>query len=503
MHSTPTYESLLSRTRLRTSTVEDRSLATETDSDYGRVLFSTALRRLQQKTQVFPLEDNAAVRSRLTHSFEVAYFGRLIALKVIELANKQGLSEKWGLLGKEIAFRNTVETACMSHDIGNPPFGHFGEYAIQKWFGEKCIPILEKSIANLSPEDLAAFERTLLPDFTNFDGNAQGLRILTRLQWDRDPYGLNLTISQIAAFLKYMRSPHEPETEKPFQSKPGYFLSEKPIVDTVWRTLGLREGQRHPLAYIMEASDDIAYCVSDIEDALEKKLTEENEFKERLLAIWKKCAMDEGVDDPNYLNVHLEKAWEEPKGPHSRTSRFFRFKTNFTRDLTEKVSQLYVDHHDSIIQGSADSLLKLSSTHKAALEALKKYAKNHIFRTKEAEHLELAGFEVVTGLLEHLNPLLALPQNAFESLRTGKKVPNTAGKKSLRTDLERRLYNMLPAKHILVYEDTVNNRLAEYGNMSPAIIEWFARAHLLIDFVSGMTDRFALETYQLLSGIRT
>lgn len=488
-----TYDSLLSARRLRPSSITNRTLATETDSDYGRVLFSAALRRLQQKTQVFPLEDNAAVRSRLTHSLEVAYIGRLIALQIIELAETQDKSKTWGLSSKEIPFRNTVETACLAHDIGNPPFGHFGEHAIQDWFRRNCTSILRKSIKNLAPKDFKYFRRNLLPDFLNFDGNAQGFRIFTRLQWNIDEYSLNLTISQLAAFLKYTRAPNRAGGNKPFQKKPGFFLTEKPIVDDVWKSLGLSKNQRHPLAYVVEASDDIAYCVSDIEDALEKGLADEDEFRSKLESIWAEQTKKEQIRDTRYLPNLLKKAWKEVQEPAPKNSRFFAFKTKLTRDLTKKSAELYIENHDSILRGEAPALLDRSPQHKAALDSLKRYAQEHIFRSPDAEHLELAGFQVVRGLLEHLSPLLALPRSTFDSVSAGKRLAGT--------DLERRLYNLLPQKHILVYKETLR-QFPKHLQANPKTAEWFARAHLIVDFISGMTDRYALETYQLLSGIR-
>jgi dGTPase len=140
-----TYKNLITSQRPRQSTIKNRTLSTETDSDHGRVLFSTAFRRLQQKTQVFPLEDNAAVRSRLTHSLEVAYLGRLIALRIIEKSSEPTARHKPDLTGLEIPFRNIVETACLIHDIGNPPFGHFGEYATREWFRKNGLNLFKQS----------------------------------------------------------------------------------------------------------------------------------------------------------------------------------------------------------------------------------------------------------------------------------------------------------------------------------------------------------------------
>ncbi|MFP2899082.1 dGTPase [Corallococcus sp. 4LFB] len=492
MAEQPVYARLLSKRRLRPSSVKNRSLANETESDYGRVLYSAALRRLQQKTQVFPLADNAAVRSRLTHSLEVAYVGRLLALKVVEIVEKRGLSKAWGLAGSEIPFRNTIETACLSHDIGNPPFGHFGEYAVRKWFELHGQDTLRAAVGAGLTEAVGKFNSRCMPDFTQFDGNAQGFRILTRLQWNLDEFGLNLTMSQLAAFLKYMRAPYEKEGGGRFTKKAGYFLTEEPIVRKIWAGLGLERGRRHPLAYAMEASDDIAYCVSDIEDALEKGLVDQDEFKRRLRSIWLKLASEEKLVDKKYLVRMLDEEWRrQPDKP--RNARFFSFKTRLTRELTEVAAKVYVEKHDEILKGESPSLLECAKEQRVALDALKKYAQMYIFKAPDAERLELAGFQVVDGLLQHLSPLLKLHVDAFDAVRAGERVSGL--------DLERRLFRLLPQKHVLVYEDARARGLGHL-DVKDGVAEWFARAHLVVDFVSGMTDRFALETYQLLAGIR-
>ncbi|ATB37051.1 deoxyguanosinetriphosphate triphosphohydrolase [Cystobacter fuscus] len=425
---------------------------------------------------------------------EVSYIGRLIALEVIETAQQKKLSSSWGLKDREIPFRNIVETACLTHDIGNPPFGHFGEHAIREWFEKHAINALRESIKGLKAAQLAIFRDKLLPDFTTFDGNAQGLRILTKLQWNTDEFGLNLTLSQIAAFLKYVRPPYmKAKPNRPFEKKPGFFFSEEPIVREAWRVLGLKQGQRHPLAYIMEASDDIAYCLSDIEDALEKGITDEERFRNALEKIWQDEASKAGVLATNFLPEILRKAWESGAKSRAKGASFFTFKTNFTRELTSKAAELYVENHDQILNGTAQSLLELSKPHKAALDSLKAYARRNIFTTTDAEHLELAGFQVVKGLLEHLRPLLVLPADKFATMVDGKKLSGF--------DLERRLFNLLPKKHLLAYEEAVHGKHRP-AKVPSELVEWFARAHLMVDFISGMTDRYALETYQLLAGIK-
>ena len=489
---TTTYERLIDRTRRRPSTVaEGRSVVEETESDRGRVVFSAPFRRLAQKTQVFALDADASVRSRLTHSLEVGFLGRLIAQKACrKLSDHVGMSAEI-----QAAFANLVETACLIHDIGNPPFGHFGESAIRKWFtdhGSNCFV----EAASPAGNELNIFRTEFLPDFEGFDGNAQGFRIITKLQWQRDEYGLNLTLSQLATFLKYLRATNEPRDSHEFRKKAGYFRSEASIVSDIWKYFALNiRAQRFPLAYIVEAADDIAYCLSDIEDALDKGLTSENAIREGLLRSWESEASSSGASKA-FLIDKLDGAWNQPESAlMSKKSTFFDFKTKLTGELVEAAATAYASQHTEILSGDAKPLLHLSVDHYASLEALKDFARKEIFRAREVEDIELAGYQIIHGLLGHLRPLLALRGDDFETVVQRKK--DSASGSNL--DMHRRLYNLVPNKHRMAYEHAVS-QLGEQPKRR--LEEWFLRAHLIVDYVSGMTDGFALDTYQLLSGIR-
>ncbi len=276
------YRNILTAKRLRQSDVDGRSVVAEAESDRGRVLFCAAFRRLQQKAQVFSMEPNAAVRSRLTHSLEVSQLGRYIADQICESLNAGGMTAQ-----EQIAFVTFVETACLMHDIGNPPFGHFGEAAIKKWFsdkGEGCVQRAIKLVrGNVGSGDPRLIDA--VADFREFDGNPQGLRIVTRLQWNADEYGLNLTKTSLAAFLKYIRCAGERRDGR-FNKKAGYFRSEKEIVSSLWSEFGYESPQRFPLAYIMEAADDIAYCISDLEDSVEKGLIQQTDALKEILRLF-------------------------------------------------------------------------------------------------------------------------------------------------------------------------------------------------------------------------
>lgn len=495
------YLTLLSAERRQATSVKrddgsSRRISEEAESDYARVLFSSPLRRLQQKAQVFPLEDNAAVRSRLTHSLEVAFLGRLIAINVFDEFERHKQLRSVGLSGRgtRIAFVTFVETACLVHDIGNPPFGHFGEYAIRKWFASEGLAAFKKNLGSLASEKGGPFfENTLLPDLTTFDGNAQGFRILTRLQWNRDKFGLNLTKSQLLSFLKYTRSPSQvPAEGAKFQKKPGFFETERSIVEEAWSTLGVSPGKRFPLVYAVEAADDIAYCMSDIEDGIEKGIVTEDAFAKEIKRLSTKHRKKLGAtNEEDLIGRVLKSAWKHPPG-----CRYFMFKTSLTRELVTAAARAYVANHGEVLRGNAESLLDYSKRDRAALAALKAFARTHLFTSIEAQRPELAGHRTVLGLLRHLRPLLKMSRVPFEQILHGDVIDGT--------DLERRLVRLLPRKYILVYEDSMADARVTLANDMDKleVYEWFVRAHLIVDYVSGMTDRFALEEFQRLSGIR-
>lgn len=214
------------------------------ESDRGRIINSAAIRRLQQKTQVFPLERNAAVRSRLTHSMEVQQVGRFISQTIIKQLSKQGLLAQYGLDKLDRQFESIVEMACLMHDVGNPSFGHFGEAAINQWFSEHIDALFDRQEIT----DSQALLSPLKGDLLNFEGNAQALRIVHSLQT------LNLTYSQLSSIIKYTRRGDQPKPDKDqpkayLQKKVGFYLSEAPIVKTINDTLNTQAGQ--PLTFCL------------------------------------------------------------------------------------------------------------------------------------------------------------------------------------------------------------------------------------------------------------
>jgi len=476
---------LTDRHRPSTATSEP-TLLISTQSDRARLLYSAPFRRLQQKAQVFSLESNSAVRSRLTHSIEVSHIGRYITSKIQELIqDKKDDDVKGYWNANSLVISNIVENACLMHDIGNPPFGHFGEAAISEWFTSSHAENVLKESLNLKKLN-KNHKEVCLSDFQSFDGNPQGFRLITKLQGDDGKTGLNLTYTQLAAFLKYTSSPLNKDKNEPFRKKAGFFSTEKDIIDGAWEALGMGKNTRHPLSFIMEASDDISYCISDIEDGIEKRIISEEffftNFNERLLklndALEKKKSDHSISDELIKLKKHA-----------SAVSEFMMFKTTLSNLLVDNVAYLFVDDYDTFMNCSrTQEIIHKDTEAFKILKILKDFSSDYLFSSKEAETMELSGYAVISGLLEVYSKLLQLPRDKFSLI-----VDNEDIRKN-KLDIHKRLFNRLPATYV--------NSYIKCSERVKDDKEWNLRAHLIVDFISGMTDNFSLETYKMLKGIR-
>lgn len=417
---------LLTAHRLRASTRGTKDILIESESDKGRVINHSAFRRLLGKAQVFPLDTNAAVRTRLTHSIEVSQIGRHIAQKIIE-------SHSVGSLPyiQLAAFVNAIETACLLHDIGNPPFGHFGEAAIREWFKE------------YNPK---------LGDLLEFDGNPQGFRLISFLG-GADEYGLNLTCTLLLSTIKYPWT----HTDKPgSESKVGLFTSDLKYYEKACTELKWKPGKKFPYLRLMEAADNIAYAMSDLEDGLEKEIV--------------------SIED-------LKNEFGSERFKSTTIDPFVNFKTGVIIQAVELSAQTFTRELENIIAGNEVVLVDKKSEIGELLGKVKKFARAKIYSSEEAERIELAGRSVIVGLLKHFKVLLDLRETEFVALVDG-------SNKAKGLEYHVRLLRRLPISYIDKY------RNKDRGE------EALRRAHLIVDFISGMTDDFALETYQVLEGIR-
>jgi dGTPase len=256
---------------------------TDTERDFDRVLFATPTRRLGDKTQVLPLEKNESVRTRLTHSHEVSTLARSVGTHLAH--SKIGdliVQDACGVIGAENeakvrrAIPAMLAAVGLAHDLGNPPFGHQGEETIRSWVerNKALLFSASKTSDDSVKRDLKSLTEAHRNFFLNFEGNAQTLRTVARLQVVKDDRGLNLTLGTLAALMKYtVGSTKVAGKAGPAATKKvGFFASERPLVKAIHLETGLDEGLRHPLTYIMEACDDIAYSIVDAEDAVKKQL---------------------------------------------------------------------------------------------------------------------------------------------------------------------------------------------------------------------------------------
>ena len=475
------YNEKLKHERFRASTAPKETFDEEMESDRGRSINSAAVRRLQQKTQVFPLESNAAVRSRLTHSLEVQQVGRYIAKLVLKKLNEADKLKALGLDDKKDGFTSAIEIACLLHDVGNPAFGHFGEEAINMWSETSLLNVFTEKFGDEVKDNI------LVKDLLCFEGNAQAIRLLHSLQ------DLNLSFSQVACLIKYTRPAYEPKpTDKSDlyyyrKKKPGYYYSEEEYVKTLQSNLNIESGNRFPLTYIMEAADDISYCIADLDDALDKGILNVDQLHKAINDIWDSYLDDEKVDNEvvkkRYLPNLAKKAYKryESESHNKNHSYILTLRTILVNELANYASYRYIENHEAVFDGTLDeSLLDGNDEFHLATEVLKDVASKYVFSAKEVERLELQGHAIISGLLDAYMPLLKLDYEKFKSLSKTEFLKPCP--------IETRLYHDLSNKHKRHYSDSVKS-IHEQETVSDEdkILELYYRSRLLIDYISGMT----------------
>ncbi len=471
------------------------------ESDRGRIINSPAIRRLQQKTQVFPLERNAAVRTRLTHSMEVQQVGRYIAKEILSRLKEQKLLEQYGLDELTGPFESIVEMSCLMHDIGNPPFGHFGEAAINDWFRQRLYPADAESqplsddrcqVPALrlreGEESLNDIRRKVRQDLCHFEGNAQGIRLVHTLM------RMNLTWSQVGGILKYTRPAWwrggTPATHNYLMKKPGYYLSEEPYIERLRKELCLAPYSRFPLTWIMEAADDISYCVADLEDAVEKRIFSVEQLYHHLYEAW-------GHHEKGSLfSQVVENAWEKSRSntlSRSTEDQFFMYlRVNTLNKLVPYAAQRFIDNLPQIFEGSFNhALLEDASSFSQLLGVYKNVAVKHVFSHPDVEQLELQGYRVISGLLEIYQPLLKMSLSDFSGLVEHERLKQFP--------IESRLFQKLSTRHRLAYVEAVSKILP--GSAEFPVMEYYYRCRLIQDYISGMTDLYAWDEYRRLMAV--
>ncbi len=406
------------------------------------------------------------------------------------------------------SFINFVENACLMHDLGNPPFGHFGEAAIARWFKDKGL-VHARTSAGLDSHhhepELDAKIKDALADFIEFDGNCQGLRIVSLLQWNDDSHGLNLTYTSLASYLKYIRAASVDSSAKkilPFRKKAGFFSTERFLVEAIWEKLGysIVSPQRFPLAYVMEAADDIAYCISDLEDSIEKTILKPQWIFKTLNDKWKELILSK----PNLEDQDLEKISEILSkanfSSRSDSTTFTVFRTSLSSLLTEVATRTYCDQHTSVLEGTCLSLIEENSSAGQVLEMLKRFCRENVYGHISVQRIELSGLTAIEGLLNHFGVLLNCSFERF--------LAATQHKTKFLTPhdilIESKLLRLFPEKYLAAYKHALEKLISDdtVSTDDKTVIEWNLRAHLVVDFISGMTDDFAINSFQILSGIK-
>jgi dGTPase len=462
------------------------------ESDRGRILNSAAVRRLQQKTQVFPLERNAVVRTRLTHSLEVQQVGRFIIKEVLfRLQEKQQLA-LYGLAGNEAIIESMVEMACLMHDIGNPPFGHFGESAINQWFYQRLsldkkshYQILDISSSKQTKQN--NLRRKIRYDLYHFEGNAQAIRLIHTL------LKLNLTYSQVACILKYTRPAYWyqsiPQHYDYLMKKSGYYLSEEPFIESMQQQLHMSQFHRFPLTYVMEAADDISYCIADLEDAIEKKLFSVEQLYDYLCQVWGPKSKDdlfEQTVEPAYKEYQTLK--EGALLPRAIDQFFVTLRVKTINKLVPHAAERFIENLPEIFHGNFNqALLEDKGSEYRLLTMFKQVSEKYIFNHESVEIIELQGYRIITGLLDIYSLLLAMSTEDFLLLVNKNNLKKYA--------IESRLFHRLPANYCVAYQQAIK---AYVGSDDFDIWEFYYRCRLIQDYISGMTDHYAYDEYRKL-----
>ena len=431
------WNQLLSPLRLgmetyHTATPENRN---EFQRDYDRLIFSAPFRRLQNKTQVFPLPGSVFVHNRLTHSLEVASVGRSLGMNVAA-----GLKDINSEYISEIGF--IVSAACLAHDLGNPPFGHSGEEAIASFFSEGNGQFLKNEMSEVEWNDCIRFE-----------GNANAFRLLTHQFNGRRSGGFVLTYSTLASIVKYPYSSVYADERK---QKFGFFDSEKPDFEKIATELGIPKRSdnpnryaRYPLVYLVEAADDICYQSTDIEDAHKLKILTTDETMSLLFGFFteaRKKRIEETlliVTDVNEQIAYLRSA--------------------VIGQLIGECSKVFIDNEEAILDGKFDgTLIKKMSEHTGnAYKTCSELAAKKIYKSQEVLDIELAGYKIILTLMELFVNAVLNPDKAYS----------------------RQLLNRIPQ---------------QYDTNNPTV---YGKIQAVLDYISGMTDVYALDLYKKITGI--
>lgn len=421
--------------------------------DFDRLIFSSAFRRLQNKTQVFPLPGSTFVHNRLTHSLEVASVGRSLGKITGAVLAERNVTDQINKEFYRYELQNVIASACLAHDIGNPSFGHAGEDAISNYFLNNRSFLVD----NTHLQDFYTLPQW--KDLTNFEGNANSFRILTHKFNGKATGGYRLTYTTLAAIMKYPCESIAMDKKEKNTSKYSFFQSEKSLANTMLEKLNIQSVsaspmvfKRHPFVYLTEAADDICYLIVDFEDAQRLHLLAHQD----VLDLFKTLIGRLDKNSINKVNSELKKI-----GDKNEQIAYLRAKS--INVLTKKASDLFLDEADAIMDGKFNmGLIDYLSAEYDVLQVIKKRSKEEIYNHESVVQLELAGYKVMSDLLAMFIPaVLTLNPNMKE----------------------KKIISLLP-------EQFKTNASESYE-----------KTFSVLDYLSGMTDSFAIDLYRKLFGI--
>ncbi|HEY8894893.1 MAG TPA: deoxyguanosinetriphosphate triphosphohydrolase [Niastella sp.] len=424
--------------------------------DYDRLIFSSAFRRLQNKTQVFPLPGPVFVHNRLTHSLEVASVGRSLGKAVGDaIAQKYPDAEEDFREFYKYELPSVIAAGCLAHDIGNPPFGHSGEDAIRTFFRELTGEAQEQFTGLLSPNQQR--------DFLFFEGNANAFRTLTHSFNEKSPGGFRLTYTTLASIIKYPAdSSCGFNKQQLVTKKSGFFDSEIDTYKHIAKDLGIPQLDehknvfaRHPFVYLVEAADDICYRIIDFEDAHRLNIISIDTIKDLFLAFFDN---EEGYD----ARERVEQVFNDINDNNQKV-QFLRAK--LINLLLNRVTSVFMQMEDELLQGTLQKSLidYLPQRELDLIKTIDNFSIEHIYNHRSVVEIEIAGYNVIGGLLKDFFAAVINPK----------------------TPKSQKLLQLISQQFIITGEkDKLYNDIQS-----------------VVDFIAGMTDLYAVDIYRKITGI--
>ncbi|MCI8560763.1 MAG: deoxyguanosinetriphosphate triphosphohydrolase [Dorea sp.] len=448
-------------------------MRSEFEKDYQRIIGSASFRRLQDKTQVFPLDKSDFIRTRLTHSLEVSSFakslGQNICENILAYHRDAGFTPR---MKEDIC--NILQCAGLIHDIGNPPFGHFGEVEIREWF-ERALPVLKfrgTPVAELLSEQMKQ-------DLYHFEGNAQALRLVTKLHFLVDDNGMNLTYALLGTIIKYPVSSLQADacSGDIKDKKMGYYYADKEIFEDIQKETGT-DGRRHPLTFILEAADDIAYKTADIEDAFVKGFISYNRLLEELREL-QMLYRQEGMG-AFYPADKLEEIYLIGKDRHVDNPEEFAIKNWIIRVqgfLLNCATYGFTSNYSAIMSGTYKHDLFYHTFAEKLMNLLGDFAFREVFTSNAIYRMEVSESAMIDYLMEKFMSAAVKYDDSTQKLGT----------------IESRMIWFISDNYKSAYHRQARGR-SETEKL-------YLRILLVTDYICGMTDSYAKRLYQELNAM--